>query len=978
MKFLRTKHILAIYTMTTLVGCLGGVEGEGSSISPEYIEDAVKTISLTAPTNNLVINNSSASNFSTSGDCSAEGESLKIEVDSVEVSTVTCNSGNFSFSFDTSWLNEGVNSVALKYSSGESAAISVTKDTVDPTLTITSPGNINSLNDSNFTLSGTCSEDGAVSGTIGSVIVSGNCTGGTFSIGSLDVSGEAQGSISISLSVNDSAQNTSVAVTSTSTIDSISPVMSFNTLSNINLSNSGAYSFSGNCSENGENVSVDIGGVTTSTTCSAGSFTVSSLNVSGASESLTLSISATQLDTFGNSTTINSNLVKDTIIPTVTIDTPAMISQISESFYTVSGTCSEDGRPVSGLVDVIPYSTTCNSGTWIQSGINLSFLADGTYSVTAVTTDAVSNSSTTASDNAIKNTTIALPSINFTNPVSGYGNSNSVTIQIGSIANGHTVSAYSDNTCSTLIRSEVSTGTTHDMTFTNGAEGVYSYYFTITDLVPNTTSCLGPKVYNEDQTAPTSPLTVTMNSPGDGETSNDSTPIFAGTINASEEGATITVYRDVGCSDSIGQGTVSSGAFNVLTSLAVDGTHNGLNQFFLKVEDKASNVSACFSSGLSFTLSGGGLATLPKLAMVGNNSPSQLVSLEDANQITWTRRQDPGNPIDLGIVNAGQVIDIEDPSNSAIKVDYGDKIESTKACYVVTQGYGTAPWASEAYAGTKFTSYQYRYGGNSPKVYVAAISSTSFVQILQDTDGDTILDVVDYFNIPAGTVHEFTVNLVDGRPWQVVSTQNVNVYYLGSSNGSTYDKDARVLTPAANDVIGYSFYITSIENNTKIDAYRNDNNIHYDTTINVNESVNAGRTLKSSLDRWATRVIADKPVSMLQIADQDGINATPSLPVNMLATHYGIPRAADYIGIIAIVAGTTITVTAPDGSDKGTFSLARNASANALAPYSYKYTDGGSIAAGTRIACSNPCFMIYDDEGPGADEDETIMMGFTP
>ncbi|WP_127716287.1 hypothetical protein [Halobacteriovorax sp. HLS] len=728
---------------------------------------------------------------------------------------------------------------------------------------------------------------------------------------------------------------------------------------------------SGECSGDIVRILIDSSEIST-TPCSSDSFsfTLDSNWISEGSTELHLENSTGESDSL--------NIIKDTTVPIITINTPAIISQISESFYTLSGTCSDEGRPIVGMIDIIPYSSVCNSGTWVKSGVNLSFLVDGNYSISASTSDSFGNSSESATATVEKNTTLSLPPIDFISPVSGYGNQNSVTIRIGALSSGHTISVYSDSSCSTLIRTESSLGTTHDMTFTPASEGVYSYYFTVTDLLSNVTNCLGPKVYTEDHTAPSSPLTVNMNSPNDGSISNDSTPIFTGTISAIEEGAIITAYRDMTCTDNIGSGTVSSGEFSILTSLAVDGSENGLNQFYLKVKDKASNESACFSTGLSFTLSGGGLATLPKLAMVGDNSPSQLVSLENGNQITWTKRKDPNNPIDLGTVNAGEVINIEDPNDSSIKVDYGDKIESTKACYVVTQGYGTAPWASEAYAGTKFTSYQYRYGGNSPKVYVAAISSTSFVQILQDTDGDTILDVVDYYNIPAGTVHEFTVNLVDGRPWQVVSTQNINVYYLATSDNINYDKDARVLTPAANDILGYSYYITSVENNTKVDAYRNDNAVHISATININQRVESGRTLKSSLNRWATRVKSDRPVSMLQIADQDGINATPSLPINMLATHFGIPRPADYIGVIAIAQGTTITVTAPDGSDKGTFELTRNATAHELAPYSYKYTDGASIAAGTRLVCSNPCFMIYDDEGPGADKDETIMMGFTP
>jgi hypothetical protein len=364
--------------------------------------------------------------------------------------------------------------------------------------------------------------------------------------------------------------------------------------------------------------------------------------------------------------------------------------------------------------------------------------------------------------------------------------------------------------------------------------------------------------------------------------------------------------------------------------------------------------------------------------MVGTDSPSTLVSLEDTNTITWTRAVDPGNPIVLGTFNRGDLVLIEDPGNTADKVDQGDLIESTGACYVVTQGFGTAPWASDAYAGKIYSTYQYRSGNFSPKVYVAAINQTSFVQILQDTDNDGDLDVVDFQNIPAGTVHEFTITLVNGRPWQIIGTENINAYYVAkSSGGGTYTRDARVLTPAATDIVGFSSYITGTENTTTLTGYQNRAVAPVTGTIDVHQSITTQRASKGSIQEYAMRVIADKPVSQLQIADGDGINASPHLPVNYLATVYGIPRAADYVGIITLGAAT-VDVYNPDGTFKITRTLAQTAGANALAPYAYKYTDGASVPAGTIFECSAPCFMMYDDEGAGADRDETIMMGYTP
>ncbi len=968
---------LSLLLMTAMSGCINdnqNSEEVGATSSPPQV--VIKSIAITLPINNQIFMSTDAATFTFSGTCSSNGESLDIKVAGSSVVSTNCSGGSFSETFQKSWLSEGPNTTSIEYSSGETHSINLDLDTIAPSVSITSVTNANLVSESIYTIAGTCNEDGVINGTIGTTAITGTCTAGVFTTNATNISLEPQGVLAISITGTDSAGNVGTPDTTNMNKDSIAPTLTLNALTSINLANVNSYNVSGTCSENGENVDLTIGVFTASVACSAGAFSFTTQNVSAVTDSLTRSVSVTHADTFSNSTTTATNVIKDVLAPTLTITSPAMITQINETFYTVNGTCSESGKTVSGTVDVVPFSTTCSGGNWLYSGINIFFLADGAYTVSVATTDDASNPSGTISSPVTKDTTTALPSITFTNPTSGQGSGNSVTIQIGSIANGDSIEAFTDSICSSSIRTEVSGATTHDMTFTNAAEGTYSYYFIITDTSLNATGCLGPKVYKEDQTAPNNPTGVTMSSPGDATTSNDSTPIFAGTIDSTEEGSTVTIYRDAACSDTIGNDTISSGAFSVLTTLAVDGSQNGLNQFYLKTTDLAGNISSCYNTGLSFTLSGGGLATLPKLAMVGVDSPTSLVSLEDGNQITWIKAADPSNPVDLGIVNAGEVISIEDPGNVADKVDQGDRIESTKACYAVTQGYGTAPWASEAYAGKKFTTYQYRYGGNNPKVYVAAISQTSFVQILQDLDGDGTLDVVDYKNIPGGTVHEFTVTLVDGRPWQVVSDQKINVYYLATSGGA-YDKDARVLTPAATDLIGFSWFVTAIEDTTTVNAWRNESGKNYSGVLNINGKMDVGRTYKDNLTRYATRVTADKPVSLLQIADQDGINATPHLPVSMLATSYGIPRDADYIGIISLVA-STVQVINPDGSIKGTFNTTQNAGADANAPFALKYTDGATVAAGTRLICSNPCFMIYDDEGPGADRDETILMGFTP
>ncbi len=669
-------------------------------------------------------------------------------------------------------------------------------------------------------------------------------------------------------------------------------------------------------------------------------------------------------------------VLKDTNAPTLVIS-PNQINQSNEGNYIIQGTCSENGSVIHGNLEGIPFSTTCLGTSFTSSPIDLSFLVDNTYSAQATISDSNGNTSSLITQSIIKDTSVTLPSLSFSNPENGHGNNGSVDIRISNIAASDDIFVYTDSSCSgALLTSETSAATSHIINFLTPSEGSYYYYFTVPSQSGAT--CLGPLVYQEDLTDPLDVATITMSSPSHGETSSDATPFFSGTIDSSENGSQVYIYKDNTCATTeIGSSTVQQASFSIGASLALDGSDQGFNEFFIKVIDRAGNVGSCQSTGLSYTLSNTGLASQPKLAMIGVDAPSKLISLEDDNLITWTKKADPSNPITFGPLSKGDVIYIEDPLDTLDKVDAGDIIESTGATYVVSQGFGTAPWATEAYSGKVFTSYQYRYG-NYSKIYVTSLVADSFVQIKQDTDGDGDLDTIAYATVPKNQVIEFTPSIIDGRSFQIVSDYDINAYYVSSStSGATYDKDARVLTPAATDLVGFSWFITSIENNTSVTAHRHQAGSNFsEVDLDINEVFDVGRTLKSNLIDYATRVLSDKPVSMLQIADQDGTNASPSLPVSMLATDYGIPADADYIGIIAPISGNYY-YTIPGNPEVGPIALTPPGNTDPNAPYAAQFSNGGNVPAGTLIRCDTPCFMIYDDEELG-DEDETLMMGFSP
>lgn len=107
-------------------------------------------------------------------------------------------------------------------------------------------------------------------------------------------------------------------------IDTTAPTVSINTPSHINASNDTSYTLTGTCSENGELVNVDIGGlVPTAPTCTGGFWTISGFDVSSLAESgdptiADVVISITQDDTASNQGSVSATVIKDTMVPTVT------------------------------------------------------------------------------------------------------------------------------------------------------------------------------------------------------------------------------------------------------------------------------------------------------------------------------------------------------------------------------------------------------------------------------------------------------------------------------------------------------------------------------------------------------------------------------------------------------------------------------------------------------------------------------------
>jgi hypothetical protein len=180
----------------------------------------------------------------------------------------------------------------------------------------------------------------------------------------------------------------------------------------INIANAGAVTLSGTCTTTDGNVSIS-GALSASTPCAAGSWTTTQ-SFSAVSDGA-VSMSVSQTDPEGDTTTDPLALIKDTVAPTVVISAPiagGYINSTNASAFTVSGTCTENTRVVSitAASGAVTGSPTCSSGTFTAS-LNFASVADGAITLQASQTDAAGNLGT-ASVALTKFTTIPTVAIN--------------------------------------------------------------------------------------------------------------------------------------------------------------------------------------------------------------------------------------------------------------------------------------------------------------------------------------------------------------------------------------------------------------------------------------------------------------------------------------------------------------------------------------------------------------------------------------
>ena len=406
------------------------VNGNSASAGREYSVDATApSVTINTIATDDILNASEAqSDLAISGTSTAEaGQTLTVSLNGKDYTTTVSANGSWTLNVpaaDLAGLTDGSVTVTASVSdkAGNPASVdhTLTVDVTVPAVTIHTVAGDDVINAAEHNqaqiVSG--SATGAAAGDKVTVTIGGQTyttvldAAGNWSVGvpANVISVLSDGTVTVTASVTDAAGNTGSG-THNVTVDTGLPSVSFNAISDDNVLNAvekgqdlSVSGTSANLTE-GTVVTVILNGKNyTATTAADGtwSLTVPAADLAGLGQA-SYTLNATATNGVGNSVSNTANLLVDTALPTVTINTVAGDNVINAAEVaagqTLSGTVAnaEAGNTVTVTIGGLSYTATVqNNLSWsvnVPSDV-LTALGNGSLSVTATVTNGHGNTGT--------------------------------------------------------------------------------------------------------------------------------------------------------------------------------------------------------------------------------------------------------------------------------------------------------------------------------------------------------------------------------------------------------------------------------------------------------------------------------------------------------------------------------------------------------------------------------------------------------
>jgi alpha-tubulin suppressor-like RCC1 family protein len=330
---------------------------------------AQPTVAITSPASGSFVNAANKSAVAISGTCSETGQNVVLSGDGS--ASVACTAGTWTVNVDFSAASEGVITLNANHSSATGGVAvqgsrSFTKDTVAPAVAISSPAAnafINLANQGSFTVAGTCSENSrnvVISGAASATVV---CTAGSWTA-NLDFTAASQNSVTVYVDHADAAGNNATQSPRTFIKDTVIPTLAItgpaaNSIYN-KYGDGNVFHIIGNCSENGQPVTITSGAASGTANCAALHFDVP-VNVTALTTDAAYTFTANMMDAAGNPATPGSLAYN--------IENSPVFTLVSGQQSTMKPVFTFRGGAVGDRVRLLVNSTaSCAGGTERYSG----------------------------------------------------------------------------------------------------------------------------------------------------------------------------------------------------------------------------------------------------------------------------------------------------------------------------------------------------------------------------------------------------------------------------------------------------------------------------------------------------------------------------------------------------------------------------------------------------------------------------------
>ena len=395
MKFSSLYLLSSLLLLLLLVSCSedeseGGSNGRSSGMTPEFAMAHVPSITLA---------NQNA--YKIEGTCTKKGEVVTVSVASLNPQTGTCSEKlKWQVTVDVSPVDTGDLVSITAEESGKSITREVKRDTTRPEVAIGSSNPaVNSINQENYNLRGTCDEeDGEVVLDVGGVSTTASCDGANWVANGIDLSGLAAevARVRVTADLADAPGNPADQASGNLHRDIIPPQVGITSPSVINRASINSYALEGTCEYNAQGVvTVNIAGLSArEVDCESGRWRLelSASELQGLPEQNDIAISVEHRDEAENVGRDETGQVdKDTVAPLLTITSGLVINVANQGHYALEGTCSEANGNVGIKIgsDAIIWIPCNGNGLW--SFTPGSDLSEGSYALAITQEDAAGN-----------------------------------------------------------------------------------------------------------------------------------------------------------------------------------------------------------------------------------------------------------------------------------------------------------------------------------------------------------------------------------------------------------------------------------------------------------------------------------------------------------------------------------------------------------------------------------------------------------